>query len=145
MCVRRAQSRLVTWLCVLADCLCFVRELRKFNSHYVSSLSLKFIRIQPGGVLLQAPEVLGGAEGESVTWQHQVMLVLTSLYVAFLIQKMQLQHSETALQLQWGPVRTDHLAEPTEWLSLQAQGAVTHGGKPCMNKSTAPFISRNSA
>lgn len=42
---------------------------------------------------------------------------------------------QTALQLQWRPLCPDHLAEPTEWLSLQAQGPVTHRVKPGMNKA----------
>lgn len=39
----------------------------------------------------------------------------------------------------------DHLADPTELLSLQGSVSATRGGKPCVNKSIAHFISGNSA
>lgn len=112
-------TRLVFLVCVhrlwvLPDCL--IKELRKFNSHYVSSPPLEFIQIQPGGVLLQAPEVPGGDEGEPVTWQHQILLLLTSLHVAFLTQKMKFQPSKLHCSCSGGPsIQTIWQSQENGW------------------------------
>lgn len=140
VCVCRAYAWLVTCPQVLTDGLCFVRELLKCNFSYISSATVGFIHMQTEGILPAAQ------------WMARLGLLrepLTeiALHVAFYIKKKKkMQQSE--------PPPSSCGAGPSVWTIWQipapgracrAPCPVTHGGKPCMNRGTAHFISRNIA